>query len=113
MEQGSKMGDKRRRTTSCATRSRTAGIPRGRNSVSFLGMSTRLSGEMKEPDLRSRINAWRLSSRLASNILRLTLSIPAAPRLRLTALKLASINPSVIRPVREWALMILDMRSLQ
>src|SRR5215475_4283855 len=40
----------------------------------------------------------------------LTLSIPAAPRLRLTALKLSRINPSVIRPVREWALMILDMR---
>ena len=39
----------------------------------------------------------------------LTLSMPAAPRLRLTALKAASINWGVILPVKEWTFCFLAL----
>ena len=55
----------------------------------------------------SRIRAARFSSRLASNILMLTLSMPAAPRFRFTALKACVINGRVILPVNECTLRFL------
>ncbi len=61
----------------------------------------------KEPFFKSRSKARRLSLRLASNILMLTLSIPAAPRLRLTDLKESSSNGRVILPVKEWTFCFL------
>ena len=52
------------------------------------------------PAVRDRV-AQEVLRRLASNILRLTRSMPAAPRLRLTALKAACNSAKVILPVRE------------
>ena len=59
----------------------------------------------------SRISAARFSSRLASNILMLTLSTPAAPRFRFTAWKACRMSLGVIRPVSECTL-IFFMASL-
>src|SRR5437762_12868331 len=83
-------------------------MPSGRNSESFLGTKTLRRGKgSKEPFFKSRIRARRFSARLASNILMLTLSMPAAPRLRLTALKESRSNLGVILPVKEWTFCFL------
>lgn len=50
------------------------------------------------------MSAARFSSRLASNILTLTLSTPAAPRFRFTAWKACRMSLGVIRPVSECTL---------
>lgn len=59
----------------------------------------------KVPRFRETIRACRLLARLASNMPMLTLSTPAAPRLRLTRRNAWCINGRVIRPVSEWCLM--------
>jgi len=68
-------------------------------------MWTRRKGSgRKVPVFSSRISAARFSLRLASYILMLTLSTPAAPRFRFTARKASGMRSGVILPVSECAL---------
>jgi hypothetical protein len=87
-------------------RSRTVGIPSGRNLPPPLSMYRRRTGAgSNEPLLRSRINAARFWSSCRPNSSMLTRSTPALPLLRFTARKASCINGRVILPVSEWCLM--------
>src|SRR4029077_9074960 len=93
-------------------RSRTAGMPSGRGLPSPLGIQTRRKGRgLNVLLLSSRIRASKFWSRLFWNRRMLTLSIPAAPRLRLTLRKAVRIRVSVILPVNECALILATRRS--
>ena len=85
-------------------------MPNGRSLVvpGPLGIILRRKGlGRKFPVFRSLISAARFCSRFASNILTLTLSIPAAPRFRFTARNAWSINRGVILPVSECTFLFL------
>src|SRR5712691_1131603 len=77
-----------------------------------LGMWTRRKGwDWYVLSLRHRIRARKFSSRLLANRAMLTLSIPAAPRLRLTFRKAIRISSGVILPVNECALILATLQS--
>src|SRR6266705_2649111 len=93
-------------------RSRTAGIPSGRVFPASLKMWTRRDGRGRYvPSLSLLIRASKFWRRLLSYRRMLTLSIPAAPRLRLTFRKAVASKGRVILPVNESALILTKRRS--